>query len=59
MGLINLQTLRLPIGSLIPIDPQPRQALKNHLDRLFSRACAIGILHAQHKNPAWRADITS
>ena len=49
MRTVNVQPLGLVIGTIIPIDAQPCQGVKNRLHRSFRRALDVGILQAQHE----------
>jgi hypothetical protein len=39
-------------GTLVPLEPQPAQALENSADHLGRRALEIGVFDAQHERAA-------
>src|SRR6185503_3745159 len=59
-GAIALHALRLAIGpegaahvgALVPLDPEPAQALQDRALVLRPRALAVGVLDAQHEAPS-------
>src|SRR5207249_4022246 len=53
--LVELGSLALEKGPLVPVEAQPAQAVENCLHRRLGRALAIGVLDAQDERPALAA----
>ena len=47
---VSLETLRLTIGSLVPIKPQPPKPIEDSLDHLFGRTFEVGIFDTENED---------